>query len=399
MEFKSEAIKKFYETNKDFGQIEHIVDFLNDKYPYKTQFNFTVEEALKKADAWVLSLNKRNKNSKSGKVKVIKYLGGGMSLVLLKDQEAKNWEGFHMKHCVASYKNHRGIYSIRDTKNIPHCTFEVGLKSIKQIKGKCNREVVDKYIPYCIESLKVLNKSIDSYDLDNLKLAAFSKSSFFRKYFTGYDIVIDRMFGDTVVTLDSLKLLKIKKSIKKPFFLFKKSKKHFDQQMIENLNIFIVNNAPIDCIQSLLSVVGPLTENTWMNSVYRSVKKQNFDSLKFFLSSRFDYVSHGLSLDNARDWRSVLNSTIENNDFESFKLLVDRISYLFKKPNDENFWRVENFLENVLLGELYYWKVDVKFLKYVYESAPSLFFEQHSFKSLTRSVNSEGMRFFFEKRM
>ncbi|WP_353889043.1 PcfJ domain-containing protein [uncultured Flavobacterium sp.] len=56
-------------------------------------------------------------------------------MVTLKSESSYIREGKLMSHCVGSYYGRdKIIYSLRDSKNNPHCTIEHG----QQIKGKGN---------------------------------------------------------------------------------------------------------------------------------------------------------------------------------------------------------------------------------------------------------------------
>jgi hypothetical protein len=85
--------------------------------------------------------------------KVIKQLGG-MKWVKLLTPESKDVEGQFMGHCVGgpAYVN-KDIYSLWDNKNRSHVTIEAddNKKTIQQIKGKGNKEPVDRYLPASID--------------------------------------------------------------------------------------------------------------------------------------------------------------------------------------------------------------------------------------------------------
>ena len=97
--------------------------------------------------------------------KVIKQVGG-MKWVKLLTPESKDVEGEFMGHCVggANYEN-KDIYSLWDSKNRSHVTIEAddNKKTIQQIKGKQNREPVEKYIPISIDF--VANAMMQGYKI------------------------------------------------------------------------------------------------------------------------------------------------------------------------------------------------------------------------------------------
>lgn len=77
-------------------------------------------------------------------------------------------------NCVGSYhsKTSSIIYSLRDSKNNPHCTIEVetsgGRVYVQQIKGKGNKGVDPKYINDVLDFVNYLNVEINEYELKNL---------------------------------------------------------------------------------------------------------------------------------------------------------------------------------------------------------------------------------------
>jgi hypothetical protein len=82
-----------------------------------------------------------------------------------------------MQHCAGSdtqnyindVRNHKiKLFSLRDSNNNPHCTIEYIVldKEVVQIKGKQNKSVVAKYIPYVKDFLEnYVEKLLDTYIL------------------------------------------------------------------------------------------------------------------------------------------------------------------------------------------------------------------------------------------
>jgi len=85
--------------------------------------------------------------------KIIKQVGG-LKWVKLLTPLSKDVEGDFMGHCVggAGYEN-KDVYSLWDSKNRSHVTIEAddNNKTIRQIKGKGNKEPVEKYQSACID--------------------------------------------------------------------------------------------------------------------------------------------------------------------------------------------------------------------------------------------------------
>ena len=141
----------------------HMVDYFNtlddrdlskiEKVPYA--------EVTRQVSVWDSNRSKTTSKKKDNPLEEgvdFKYLGKTyksaegeqLRAIQLLTQPAFKFEGEVMQHCVkdGGYKptTHR-IFSLYDSKNMPHVTLEVGLKKneIKQIKGKNNREPNENY--------------------------------------------------------------------------------------------------------------------------------------------------------------------------------------------------------------------------------------------------------------
>lgn len=189
MKGKTKAIREFAKKYKNEKDLAHVVDFLNATYPYKKRFNFSYAQASKKAYAWTIALNKKTSELKPGKIKVIKKLGDNFTLVHLLDAEAKAYEGFIMNHCVASYKDHPGIYSVRDPENLPVCTIEVSGRRIEQVKGKANGKVSVKYIQYCLKALTHFKKSVSELEMLSLGYSRELDLNWVKRHLGNYKII------------------------------------------------------------------------------------------------------------------------------------------------------------------------------------------------------------------
>ena len=103
-------LNTFLKKYKNKPEIDHVKDYLQEYY-LDRPIRFNYQQALNKANIWVASLNSKNKNLKeSGRVKTILKLENGFEFVNLLNQTAKDWEGLHMGHCVASYRHSNNIY-------------------------------------------------------------------------------------------------------------------------------------------------------------------------------------------------------------------------------------------------------------------------------------------------
>lgn len=157
-------------------EIGHFVDYFatlepNDlrkiyKEPYKV-IKQKVQDWDKELAASATDTGKEDIDKKSlvlGKdYKIIKQVGG-LKWVKLLSPKSKDIEGEFMGHCVGGegYEK-KDIYSLWDNRNRSHVTIEAddNKKTIQQIKGKQNREPVEKYQPACIEF--VANAMLQGY--------------------------------------------------------------------------------------------------------------------------------------------------------------------------------------------------------------------------------------------
>lgn len=122
------------------------------------------EKALAAADEWHADMARKaakqvyteadRKRMESG-TEFVMDLGDGFTAVKLVTAEALDAESDKMGHCVGQGGYDRAmmsgaiqIYSIRDARGEPHVTFEIQNNLVKQCKGKADRLVVKKYLPY-----------------------------------------------------------------------------------------------------------------------------------------------------------------------------------------------------------------------------------------------------------
>lgn len=170
------VLKNYLKKNEEnVGEIEHILDFLgSDKAPSRLK-KMSYIQAKASTDKWVKSLNKKASNiveEKDDTKTIIKWKDG-MRLVRLVGENSFKREGLLMSHCVGSYygKKEVKVYSLRDSKNNPHCTIEVTKEKnvINQIKGKGNGKIHPNYIKYVLKTLKkVFKMDVRESEMNNL---------------------------------------------------------------------------------------------------------------------------------------------------------------------------------------------------------------------------------------
>lgn len=163
-------------------KIQHVVHFLEDKETSDPSFKIKflqAEEAFKQADQWTKSLQKKKmkKEGEGTDYNILKDAGDGFFWADLISRNATAAEGNKMGHCVggegywsAIQAGRTKIISLRDSSNDPHATIEYSVndKIVRQIKGKQNKGVVGKYMPYVLEFLSnppVPIKDVSDYEL------------------------------------------------------------------------------------------------------------------------------------------------------------------------------------------------------------------------------------------
>ena len=155
----TKAIETWVEKNTDKfkspSEQEHLIEFLMENFGQKNSINFNYEDCVQKAEQWIRDLNEKTNRKNVGQTKTVMTLKDGFFVVQLLDQAAKEYEGLEMGHCVAhiGYEP-KTIFSLRDSNKNPYCTFEIQNQFLLQLKGKQNRPVLSKYVPYVLEFLK-----------------------------------------------------------------------------------------------------------------------------------------------------------------------------------------------------------------------------------------------------
>jgi len=200
--FVENQLAKHLKSNpEDQTEIEHILDYL---YSTKKIFKLVGYKTIaEKAKKWSENLqkqaSKKDKESEGKDYKVIKKWRDGFRIVKLISKSAYSLEGKRMSHCVSSYFGKEDeIYSLRDKKNLPHCTMS---KSSQQIKGKGNGKIDPKYIKYVVEFLEEIGIEVRDSEMQNLgyvnientedKNAVF-KPLFRKKYFYKDNDILDK---------------------------------------------------------------------------------------------------------------------------------------------------------------------------------------------------------------
>lgn len=167
-------------TNEN--ELEHILDFLvSDRAPKRLR-KLNIKDAKRLSDEWSKSNQKKGKNltDSDNDIEVIHDFLDGTKIVHLKTKKAYEREGFLMSHCVGGYTPSADvlIYSYRDTKNLPHATFEVRKQNneILQIKGKGNGDIHPKYIHPILAFLKSIGMDVRPSEMKNLGYFHIHKS-------------------------------------------------------------------------------------------------------------------------------------------------------------------------------------------------------------------------------
>lgn len=151
------------------NQLSLTLDYMLDLVAVKPDTNLMAigyDVAQKRAEKWHADMAKRAKNAQvvqEDGANIIKTYGDGYTWRTVVGKEAMEREGDVMGHCVGRFSYYQmvirakcEIVSLRDNQNEPHVTIEIGEhgKTIHQIKGKANKDVLPKYLPYVLDFLK-----------------------------------------------------------------------------------------------------------------------------------------------------------------------------------------------------------------------------------------------------
>lgn len=198
-------LKNYLEKNQEnVSEIEHIIDFLHSDAAPKRLKKMSYKEANEGAKRWVKTMVKKGallQDVEDVDYDVIIDFNDGFKLVLLKSQLAFDREGSLMSHCVSSYFDKSSkIYSLRDSKNMPHCTLEIpeGAKSFNQCKGKGNGPIHHKYIKYILETMKHFKIDMRDSEMSNL--------GYFRPESSSANIAQIAWFKNKFKNLETLKI-------------------------------------------------------------------------------------------------------------------------------------------------------------------------------------------------
>jgi hypothetical protein len=176
------------DNTENQNEIDHIIDYLNsDKAPLRLK-KMSYEEAKNNAIKWINALIKQGNDIMETEKDIETFLdfNNGIKFVKLVSKNSFLREGKLMAHCVGSYADKKDIiiYSLRDSKNRPHCTIEVKTKDkfIQQIQGKGNGSIHPKYIKYILKFLKKLDMKINTNYMKNLGYDSFENLPFMWKF-------------------------------------------------------------------------------------------------------------------------------------------------------------------------------------------------------------------------
>jgi hypothetical protein len=253
------------------NEIDHIIDFLDNHPNIKLSHKVSYRHIRDKAEEWIAKLN-RNKGllNHPGKTENIFQFKNGFNLVKLKDQAAKDWEGFHLRHCVSTYTNHDGIYSLRDKYNIPHATLEIDpydKKHIKQIKGFGNGTVNPQYAEMIIEFLNHYgsNLKVSDNQLSNIGYTNISP--------TAFQFYLNNFKGVKSITFQN------------QIFIYNhnnwKMKGAFKENKTEYLEYLVTYHNCVEAVKQLIHNGATLSDYYYFN--YLQLFKNNQKELMYFL--------------------------------------------------------------------------------------------------------------------
>lgn len=164
------------------SEIEHILDFLISDAAPKRLLKMSIEQAKTQSDKWSKANQKKGRNLSDDEedIKTIHQYSDGSRIVKLLSKDSYKREGYLMSHCLGGYSPNSNIeiYSYRDSKNMPHATFEVQKQnnSISQIKGKGNGPIHPKYIMPILDFLTSIGQVPRPSEMKNLGYYHIDKS-------------------------------------------------------------------------------------------------------------------------------------------------------------------------------------------------------------------------------
>jgi len=188
IDFVNNHLKKHLSENtENQDEIEKILDYLYSEKPNISKIGY--KTILEKTEKWHKKL--QSVKTKDTEIEWTDYdvtldFKDGFRFIQLKSQECYQREGKLMSHCVASYYGRNvKIYSLRDSKNLPHCTIEDG----QQVKGKWNGSIDPKYVEYVVKFLEHLGMTVGENEMKNLgyyKLEKIYDNLTCEKMYNGY---------------------------------------------------------------------------------------------------------------------------------------------------------------------------------------------------------------------
>jgi len=167
-----------------------------------------------------------------------------------------------MKHCASSYVNHEGIYSLRDSQDIPHCTFEVDVSCVQQIKGKANGKISPKYIKYVLACLSFFGHPVNDLEMINIGYTKDINIDWIKQHFTNHKIIT--ISGDEYLyTGKKIKLVK-----------------NFSDNDYKKFNYFCKFNQSIDAVKLFIKNGVTIHKNWEFEPLMNAARKGFLDIIK-----------------------------------------------------------------------------------------------------------------------
>lgn len=171
-------------NNDLYNKTSHIVDYFISEKNNVDLKKISYNDALVQSISWTENQKKVNDDFNGHKTALV--LEDNFSWIQLINNQAIDYEGYQMSHCVAkTYKNDilnhkRTVYSLRDSNNIPHATVMLNneTKIIEEIKGKSNHALKPIYERYTVDLLNSLKFfKIDNSQKDYIPNITFNSHS------------------------------------------------------------------------------------------------------------------------------------------------------------------------------------------------------------------------------
>lgn len=307
------------------GKTSHIIDYFLYEKPGQDLTRVSYHDALSQSVSWTEN-QKEVLDDLTGITVEIEF-EDKYSWVKLNTEQAIDYEGYQMSHCVA--KNYKQeildkkytVYSLRDERNIPHVTLMLNEQNyiIEEIKGKSNHPVKINYQYYLVELLNDLQfYHIKNTEQDYIPNITFDKDSHeFVVLDSNHSNKRYNFYAHHEITLD--KASSLKSTFNRPVNLDKSAFKSFMNTKFFHVSTRTINSNHLVDIKLLMSknlfVKNFVTNTSFTNDSLvndlNSLELRNNFCKKFILEHKKpDSIVLNLELKRAREVKFLTDSSV-----------------------------------------------------------------------------------------